>query len=65
MSEADKVTREVLKKAAERLKPGKSDVSDSYDSDVFLHAPETLFEALSTVFRLFLVHGTVTLSILS
>ena len=47
------------------MKPGKNDVSESYTSDVFLHAPNSMFQALAAVFRSFLVHGTVTLSILS
>ena len=64
-SEVNKITNEVVKKACERLKPGKDDVSESYKSDVFLHAPDIMFEALAAVFRSFLVHGTVTLSILS
>ena len=47
------------------MKPGKSDVLESYTSDMFLNAPDTMFDALAAVFRSFLVHGTVTLSILS
>ena len=64
-SDYDRIASEVVKKACERLKPGKSDVSESYQSDVFLHAPDTMFDALAAVFRSFLVCGTVTLSILS
>ena len=65
MTEVDKITGEVVKRACERMKPGKSDVSEAYTSDIFLHAPDSMFNALSSVFRSFLVHGTVTLSILS
>ena len=66
IAEAEKVTSDVVKKACGGLKPGKSDVSDSYESDVFLHVQDTMSQALSAVFRsLFLVHGTVTLSVLN
>ena len=65
LTEVEKVTGDIVKKACERMKPGKSDVSESYTSDMFLNAPDTMFDALAAVFRSFLVHGTVTLSILS
>ena len=65
ITEVNKVTCDIVKKACQRMKPGKSDVSESYTSDVFLNAPDSLFHALAAVFRSFLVHGTVTLSILS
>ena len=41
------------------------DVTEAYSSDVFLHAPDHLFELLAAVFRSYLTHGTVTLQILS
>jgi hypothetical protein len=44
---------------------GKIDVTEAYSSDVFLHAPDYLFELLAAVFRSYLTHGTVTLQILS
>ena len=44
--------------------PGKNDVTEVYTSDVFLHAPDSLFDHLATVFRSYLNHGTVTLQIL-
>ena len=46
------------------MRPGKNDVTGVYSSDVFLHAPDTLFDQLTAVFRSFLYHGTVTLQIL-
>ena len=64
-NEVYKLTGAIVKKAAERMKPGKTDVTESYTSDIFLHAPDSFFNALADVFRSFLVHGTVTLSILS
>ena len=40
------------------MKPGKSDVSGAFTSDVLLHAPDSLFNSLAAVFRSSLVHGT-------
>ena len=47
------------------MRPGKTDVTDAYSSDAFLHAPDYLFHLLSSVFRSYLTHGTLTLQILS
>ena len=55
----DKVTGAAVKKAAERMKHGKNDVSDSFKSDLLLHSPDSMFEALAAVFRSWLIHGTV------
>ena len=63
-SEIRKVTGQVVKDACCRMKPGKNDVTGVYSSDVFLHAPDTLFNHLAAVFRSFMYHGTVTLQIL-
>ena len=54
-----------MKEAACRMKPSKSDVSASYTSDALLNAPDRFFELLAPVFRSWLVHGTVTLSLLA
>ena len=62
--ENDKVTWQVVKQACCRMRPGKSDVSEAYSSDVFLHAPDSLFQHLAEVFKSFLTHGTVSLQIL-
>ena len=61
----DKITGPVVKKAACNLKPGKSDVTESFTSDAILNAPDNLFNLLALVFRSWLVHGTVTLSLLA
>ena len=45
--------------------PGKTDVTEAYTSDVLLNAPDILFDHLAAVFRSYLVHGTVSLQILS
>ena len=63
--EIQKVTGRVVKEACKRMLPGKTDVSEGYTSDVFLHGPDVLFEHLDAVFRSYLLHGTVTLQILT
>ena len=63
--EVDKVTAKIVKEACGRMLPGKADVSGVYSSDVFLHAPDSLFEHLAAIFRSYLTHGTVSLQILS
>ena len=63
--EVNKVTGEIVKKAATRIKPGKSDVTGTYTSDVLLHAPDSLFDHLAAIFRSFLIHGTVTRQLLA
>ena len=65
LAEVNKVQGDVVKKACLRMKPGKLDVTESYTSDVFLHAPDILFEQLAEVFRSYLIHGHVTLQILT
>ena len=55
----------MVKQACMRMKPGKTDVTEAYTSDVLLNAPDLLFDLLAGVFRSFLTHGTVTLQLLS
>ena len=43
----------------------KRDVSGSFTSDILLNAPDTLFDQLSLIFKSFLIHGTVSLQLLS
>ena len=47
------------------MKPGKTDVTGSYSSDVLLHGPDILFDHIAAIFRSFLVHGDVTSQLLS
>ena len=61
----NKVNGPIVKEAACRLKPGKSDVSGGYSSDAILHGPDILFDYLAMVIRSFLIHGTVTKSLLA
>ena len=65
ISQVNKLTGSVVKKAVCKMKPGKMDVSGGFSSDALLHAPDSLFENLALVYRSWLVHGTVTLSLLA
>ena len=65
IAEANKITGSVVKEAACRMKPAKGDVSTSYTSDALLNAPDRFFDLLAPVFRSWIVHGTVTLSLLA
>ena len=60
-----KVTGTVVKEAVAKLKPNKTDVSGSYVSDALKNAPDLLYDQLATHFRSWLVHGTVTPSLLA
>ena len=65
VTDVNQITGEVVKMACCKMKPGKMDVSGSYTSDVFLNAPDSLFDSIAPVFRSFLYHGDVTLELLS
>ena len=64
LMEIGKVTGKLVKQACSRMLPGKTDVTGVYTSDVFLNAPDSLFDHLAAVFRSYLVHGTVSVQIL-
>ena len=63
-TEMAKVTPEIVKRAAEMIKPHKMYVSQGFSSDSLLHATDLLFSFLSLIFQDWLVHGTVTKSVL-
>ena len=65
INETLKITGNIVKEAAAKLKPRKNDFSGSYSSDAILNAPDNLFSSLAMIFRSFLIHGTVTQSLLS
>ena len=65
LAEVHRVTGAAVKEACVRMKPGKADVTGSYTSDILLHGPDSLFDHLARIFRSFLVHGDVTLQLLS
>ena len=64
-AEINKLTAEVVKQAAASLKPHKMDVSQGFSSDALLHGPDKLFGLLGLVFRSWLLHGTITKSVLA
>ena len=47
------------------MKPGKADVMKSLTSNVLPNGPNNLFDLLSGIFRSFLLHGDVTLELLT
>ena len=57
IDEVNNITGKVVKLACKKMKPGKMDVSGGYNSDVLLHAPDSLYEHLAVMFRSFLVRG--------
>ena len=63
--EADKITGQIVKDAACRMKPKKSDISQSFTSDAILNAPDIFFDHLAIIYRSWLIHGTVSISLLS
>ena len=65
VGEVGKVTGAKVKEAVGLLKPKKTDVSGGFTSDGLLHAPDILFDQLASIFRSWLLHGTVTFSLLA
>ena len=63
--EVSKVTGIVVKQAVTKMKANKTDVSGSFVSDALKHAPDLFHCQLATVFRSWLVHGSVTPSLLA
>ena len=64
-AEVEKVTPDIVKQAAMLMKRHKMDVSQGFSSDALLHAPDQLFSLLAVVFQDWLIHGTVTRSLLA
>ena len=60
VDEIRKVTGDIVKTAACKMKAKKSDVSGWYTSDALLNAPDILFKQLAVLFRSWLTHGTIT-----
>ena len=59
-----KITPELLKKAANKLKPGKSDPIYSFSSDCFRNGPDSLYEHIAQVRKCCTVHSHVSLVLL-
>ena len=49
--EADKITGKIVKEAACRMKPKKSDISQSFTSDAILNAPDNFFDYIALIYR--------------
>ena len=64
-NEISKLTGDIVKQATCKMKPKKGDVTEGYTSDAILNGPDILFDLLAAIFRSWLVHGTVTLSLLA
>ena len=64
LEDVNKVTPDIVKKAAHKLKSGKSDPSFSFSSDCLKNAPDNVFVCLSEIVQGFLVHGHVTIGLL-
>ena len=60
-----KLTCKIVKKAACKMKSAKADVSEAFTSDALLNAPDSFFDMVASIYRSWLVHGTVTLSLLA
>ena len=60
VQEVAKITGSKVKEAACLMKAKKGDVSGGFTSDALLSAPDIMFDQLASVFRSFLIHGTVT-----
>ena len=54
-----------MKAATGKMKARKSDISGGFTSDCLLHGPDVLFSHIAAVFRGWMVHGTVTPSVLA
>ena len=65
VEEVLKVTGSKVKEAACLLKPKKGDISGGFTSDALLNAPDIMFDKLATIFRSFLIHGTVSSCLLA
>ena len=65
LAEVLKITGQVVKAAAETMKNNKSDVSRSYVWDEVKNAPDIFFENIACVFRSWMFHGRVPISLLA
>ena len=65
LCEVLKLTGKSVKQAAVLLRPKKSDISGGFTSDALLNSPDILFDMLAAVFQGWVIHGTVTPSLLA
>ena len=62
--DVEKVTPEVIREGANKLKSGKSDPAFSFSSDCLKNATPSFYRNLSIILQGFLIHGHVTLILL-
>ena len=62
--DVDRVTPDIVKKAASRLHSNKSDPIYTFSSDCIQGGPDLLYQHLSVALKSFLIHGHVTLFLL-
>ena len=60
LSDVDRVTPDIVKTAAGKLKPGKSDPVYSFSSDCIKVDSDVLAELLSLIIQCYIIHGHVT-----
>ena len=60
----EKITPQIVKNAVKQLNSNKTDPKFDFSSDCFKNAPDQLFEHLANIFKIFLIHGHVSLFIL-
>ena len=63
--EVARITQEVVQHALRKVKPGKGDVTGAYTSDTIKNCPPIFSKKMAEMFRSWLIHGTVTPSLLS
>ena len=61
----NKITGTKVKEAACQMKPKKGDILGGFTSNAILNGPDILFDLIATVFRSFLIHGSITSSLLA
>jgi hypothetical protein len=64
IEDVEMVRPDIIKKAAHKLKPGKSDPLFSFSSDCIKIGPEKLYSLLSSLYQGFLTHAHVTQGLL-
>ena len=64
IKDVEDVTPEVIKQAAQKLKPGKSDPTFSFSSDCIKHGPDILYSILSSLYQGFMIHAHITKGLL-
>ena len=64
ITDVEAVTANIIKKAAQKLKPRKSDPSFSFSSDCIKNGPEVLYTVLARMYQGFMIHAHITKGLL-